>query len=148
MPNGLMKPLTFAGTEGTLTFNSDSLFTTVLTIDSLEPILRLTTLSDGTVHDADYSNKSMLRLPVYRRIQAHIRNTDEIAVANKFETIAVWVGDVGTFTAADVENSQWTCTARMGKISAESDQPIATQKYLPFTWVFAQITDWERVIEE
>jgi hypothetical protein len=147
MPNGLMMPLTFVGTEGTLTFNSDSLFTTALTIDSLEPILRLTTLSDGTVHDGDYDSKSMLKLPVYRRIQAYIHNTNEIAVANKFETIAVWVGDVGTFTTVDVENSQWTCTARMGKISAESDQPIATQKYLPFTWAVIQITDWERVVE-
>ncbi len=145
MPNGLMMPLTFVGTEGTLTFNTDSLFTTGLTIDSVEPLLRLTTLGDGTVFDADYGNKSTVKLPIVRRIQAHIRNTNEIAVANKFETIADWVGDVGTFTTVDVENSQWTCTARMGRISAESDQPIATQKYLPFTWEVIQITDWARV---
>ena len=145
MASGLVKPVSFAGTVDTLTFNSDSLFTSYLTLDSAEPILRLTSLSDGSVHDGNYGTKAPLQYPIYLRLAGHITNSDPTTVATKVAAVKGYIGDYGTFTVEDSNNDQWTFNAYMGKWSAEADQPVDQQTFLSFTWAVVQI-DAEEVV--
>lgn len=145
MPTGIMKPVTFAGTSGTLTFNSDSLYTLTFAIDSAEPMLRLTTLGDGTVHDANFGTQAPLRYPISRRLSCRISNATATAVAIKFESLGDYIGDYGTFTAEDSNSTQWTANCYMGRLTSEADQPIATQKHIEFDWEVIQIDEWVEV---
>lgn len=145
MASGLVKPVSFAGTVGTLTFNSDSLFTSYLTLDSAEPILRLTTLSDGSVHDGNYGTKAPLSYPIIHRLAGHVTNSSPTAVATKVAAVKGYIGDYGTFTVEDSNNDQWTFNAYMGKWSAEANQPVDQQTFLPFSWIVVQI-DAEAVV--
>ena len=145
MAFGLVKPISFAGSVGTLTFNSDSLFTTGFTLDTAEPILRLTSLSDGSVHDGNFGTKAPLRYPIYYRLGGHISNSSPTAVATKVAAVKGYIGDYGTFTVEDSNNTQWTFNAYMGKWNAEADQPVDQQTYLPYTWAVVQIDVEEEV---
>jgi len=136
---GLVKPVSFAGSVGTLTFNSGSLFTTGLVIDSAEPLLRLTTLSDGTVHDGNYGTQAALKYPVYLKLSGFFKNTAAGTVATAAAAVKAYIGDYGTFTVEDANDDQWTFNAYMGKYEAESDQPTDQQLYLPFTWTVVQV---------
>lgn len=139
MASGLVKPVSFAGTVGTLTFNSDSLFTSYLALDSAEPILRLTTLADGTVHDGNYGTKAPLMYPITLRMAGHFSNSNPTAVATKVAAVKGYIGDFGTMTVEDSNNDQWTFDAYMGKFSAEANQPVDQQTYLAFSWIVVQI---------
>lgn len=142
MPNGLMKPVSFGSN---ITFNSGNLFSTNFTIDTARAMLRLTTLSDGTVHDSDYAAQSQMELPVTRRAACYLRNASAATVAAAYQAICDEVGKKATLTAVDANSQQWTCSARLEQIQAESNQPISTQTYFPFTMTFVQIDDWTEV---
>ena len=145
MASGLVKPVSFVGTVGTLTFNSDSLFTSYLTLDSAEPILRLTTLSDGSVHDGNYGTQAPLMYPITHRLAGHVANSSPVAVATKVAAVKGYIGDYGTFTVEDADDTQWTFDAYMSKWSAEANQPVDQQTFLPFSWIVIQVNAEEAV---
>ena len=66
-------------------------------------------------------------------------------MATKVAAVKGYIGDYGTYTVEDSNNTQWTFNAYMGKWNAEADQPVDQQTYLPYTWAVVQIDAEEEV---
>lgn len=140
---GLMRPKTWS----TLTWASSGVLQSfAFDIGSLEARLKLFTLSNGSIHDADAGGPADIKLPYDRRVMAQLKSDVPGTVATNYSAIVSLVGASATMTAEDANANQWTSSMYLKKINADLPrQAITTLLFLEFEMVFTQYTDWVAV---